>query len=146
MDFRTWEEIFRSLREGVANCEIRGYRFGDFTVMDPEGLKVDTSKSIVKFSDFEKVLDNEEFANQIKIAVQKIFIEKSYSENLTKILRSAEDFCAKEVVKQVTLTKESLFELIKETTGLGTLREIEIYLDNILERKTGGLFIVEPKR
>lgn len=146
MDFKLWEEIFRSLREDVESRQIKGYRFGDFTLMDPESFKVDTSKSILKFSDLEKVLDDEELANEVKVAVQKIFVEKSYSRELIHPLVDMEDFCARQAVESVALTKEMFFEAIKESTLLDTDREVEIYLNEFLNKRDGGLFIVEPKK
>lgn len=131
MNFKSWEEVFRSLRECAAAGEVRGYRFGSFTVLDPESFKVATSKSILRFSELEAVLGRT-FSNRVKSVIRKIFSKKDFSKIDSLYLLNVEMFCKAQAEAAEMLPKEILLGLVKDKTGLSTEESIKIYLENIL--------------
>lgn len=142
MDFKCWEEIFRSLRESAAAGKVKGYRFGDYTVLDPESFKVITNKNVVRFSEFEGILDTT-FSNRVKCVVRKIFSKKKFSKVDETYLLAMEKICSMQAEGTKRLPKEELFELVKSRTGLSTDENVKIYLENIILNTDAGRFLFE---
>lgn len=141
MDFKCWEAIFRSLRESAAAGNVRGYRFGDYTVLDPESFKVITNKNVVRFSELEGILDAT-FSKRVKCVVRKIFSRKKFSKVDEAYLLAVERICRVQAEAAEKLPKEELFELVKNKTGLST-EEARIYLENILNSTEAERFLFE---